>query len=206
MTAPDDNATRLAQHQRLVHALLQDPAALPVPPSGRSLSQTAISSLVVAGNQVIKQRKPLRLDFLDFSTLASRHTDCDEELRLNRRTAPQIYIDVQPIGGSLDVLQAGPAAHTHAQRLHALRKWTNSEFEPIVPLLAQRRTAGWVRECHGDLHLGNVVLIDGRPLPFDCLEFNPELRHIDVVADIAFTFMDLERHGLGKLAWRLVNA
>jgi uncharacterized protein len=300
-----DNATRLAEHERLVAGLLRHPHALAVPPAERSLLHTHISSLIVAGDEVFKLRKPLALDFLDFSTPARRRVDCEEELRLNRRTAPQVYIDVLPVHGTtdapriggasngeaidwvlrmrrfddtqrldrladqrrldaplidalalavarfhqslppsppeygrpdgvrhwaldnFDALQAGPAARTHATRLQALRAWTEAGFARIESRLAERRTAGFVRECHGDLHLGNIVLIrepsrcalrcvsaserpgaltDGTPLPFDCLEFNPALRHIDVIADLAFLFMDLQRHGLMALAWRVVNA
>ncbi|MEO8123755.1 MAG: AAA family ATPase, partial [Burkholderiales bacterium] len=73
-------------------------------------------------------------------------------------------------------------------------------------LMRQRQVHGFVRECHGDLHLGNIALIDGVPLPFDGIAFNTELRHIDVVNDIAFTFMDLLRHDLPALAWRFVSA
>jgi aminoglycoside phosphotransferase family enzyme/predicted kinase len=283
MAPADDNALRLAAHERLVQGLLTDPAALSTPPAARQRLQTAISSLVVAGDVVLKLRKPLTLDFLDFATVAQRHTDCLEEWRLNRRTAPQVYLDVQPVTGSLDaprvggdaaqafdwvlrmrrfddtqrldrladrgaldashvdalaqaiarfhaalppsppefgtpdavrrwamgnfdVLQAGPAARTHGTRLQALRAWTEAESRRLEPLLAARRRDGFVRECHGDLHLGNIVLVDGVPLPFDCLEFNPALRHIDVMADLAFTFMDLQRHGLGGLSWRLASA
>jgi predicted kinase len=64
---------------------------------------------------------------------------------------------------------------------------------------------GRVRECHGDLHLGNLVLLAGEPLPFDAIEFNDELRWIDVVSDLAFVFMDLLAHGLPRLAWRLLG-
>ena len=283
MPRADDNASRLAAHERLVQALLHDPAALVEPPARRTLVQTHISSLVLAGDQVFKLRKPLRLDFLDFSTAALRRRDCDDELRLNRRTAPQLYLDVQAITGStehpriggpaheaidwalrmrrfddgqrldrlaeqgrltaadvdtlaasvagfhgalppspatygrpedvrhwamqnFDALLAGPAAAGHAVRLLALRAWTDSESARLAPLLAERRAAGFVRECHGDLHLGNIVRVDGQALPFDCLEFNAALRHIDVMADLAFLFMDLHRHGLPRLAWRLVNA
>jgi uncharacterized protein len=278
-----DNAARLAWHERLVASLLRDPQAMPAPPDRRGLITTAISSLVVAGDEVFKLRKPLTLDFLDFSTAEQRRHDCDEELRLNRRTAPAVYLDVRPITGSPDAprlggeataaidwalrmrrfddhqrldrladrqeldaplidalalvvarfhaalppsppaygqpysvrhwaignfeaLASGPAARSHASRLAALRAWTETEYERIAPLLAARHAGGFVRECHGDLHLANIVLVDGQPLPFDCLEFNPALRHIDVMADLSFLFMDLQRRGLPALAWRVVNA
>jgi len=77
------------------------------------------------------------------------------------------------------------------------------EFRARAGWFAERRAGGFVRECHGDLHLANIVLLDEVPVPFDGIEFNPELRFIDVASDIAFTFMDLIEHGLPRLAWRL---
>jgi hypothetical protein len=90
-------------------------------------------------------------------------------------------------------------------RIDRLARWTEEEFARRAEVFAQRRGAGFVRECHGDLHLGNLVLIEGRPLPFDCIEFNADLRFIDVANDIAFTWMDLLDHGLPRLAARLAN-
>ena len=282
-----------AGHEQLVQALLHGDA-LPALPDGRTLVQTHISSLVLAGDFAYKLRRPLRLPFLDFSTAALRRDDCLRELRLNRRTAPQLYLDVLPVFGTPDAprlgpptdpqankpeaaapqafdwllrmrrfdqadlldsmahagrlgeahidalaqqvaafhdslppsppafgapetaqrwllealasLAACPAAEPQAARIEALRAWCTGEFERVAPVLAQRRAQGFVRECHGDLHLANIVLYHGVPRPFDGIEFNSELRHIDVVNDIAFTFMDLIRHGLPQLGWRLVGA
>ena len=63
-----------------------------------------------------------------------------------------------------------------------------------------------MRECHGDLHLGNIVLLDDMPTPFDCIEFSAGLRWIDVISEISFTVMDLLQRGQPQLAWRLLNA
>lgn len=282
MSGSDANAARLAAHERLVAALLREPASLPAPPAERSLVTTSISSLVMACDEVFKLRKPLVLDYLDFSTTELRRRDCEEELRLNRRTAPALYLDVQPVTGTIDAprvggdaataidwalrmrrfddrqrldrlaergaldadvidalaaavadlhtaqppspphfgraedvqrwaranfdeLERGPAAHSHRARLTALRVWTDAECERLAPLIGRRHAQRRVREGHGDLHLANIVLVDGRPLLFDCLEFNPALRHIDPMADLAFLFMDLQRRGLPALAWRVVN-
>jgi hypothetical protein len=90
-------------------------------------------------------------------------------------------------------------------RIERLVRWTEAEFERHARVFAARRDNGFVRECHGDLHLGNVVLIDGDPVPFDCIEFNPELRYIDVMNDVAFTWMDLLDHDLPRLAARFLN-
>jgi predicted kinase len=90
-------------------------------------------------------------------------------------------------------------------RLDELDDWTRRELIAKGDLLSQRAVHGRIRECHGDLHLGNVVLLDGAPTLFDAIEFNLELRCIDVISDVAFTFMDLSDHGLDGLAWRFLS-
>ncbi len=78
-------------------------------------------------------------------------------------------------------------------------------LEPFVELVARRVAAGAVRRCHGDLHLRNIVLLDGEPVPFDAIEFSDKIANIDVLYDLAFALMDLARQGLGALANRLLN-
>jgi hypothetical protein len=73
---------------------------------------------------------------------------------------------------------------------------TRQELERQTVLLERRRQTGLVRECHGDLHLRNVVLLDGRPTLFDGVEFNDEISCIDVLYDVAFLLMDLWRRRL----------
>lgn len=89
--------------------------------------------------------------------------------------------------------------------LSALRAWTVQETERLSELFAKRKAAGFVRECHGDLHMGNIVVWDGRVVPFDALEFNEELRWIDVLSEVAFVSMDFSKHGRADLAWRFLN-
>src|SRR5439155_22510257 len=72
-------------------------------------------------------------------------------------------------------------------------------------LLDRRRAAGKVRRCHGDLHLRNICLLDGKPTLFDCLEFSDALASIDVLYDLAFLLMDLEHRGLAHVANRVLN-
>ncbi len=245
--------------------------------------ETHISWVLLAGAFAYKIKKPLQLDFLDFSTPALRRAACEEELRINRRSAPALYLDVVPITGSAqapriggagpvidhalrmrrfpdDALLADRAArgqlaapqidalaeriaafHADAERaradgpfghaadirqlvrdnfdpldqrlqgdplgalLDALRQWTEREGERLAPVFEARRAGGWVREGHGDLHLGNLIWLDGGPLLFDAIEFNAQLRWIDVMADVAFLFMDLHAHDLAPLAWRFLN-
>ncbi len=262
------------QHRLLVAGLRE---ALSAGHTPVETIETHISTLLLAGEFAYKLRQPLALPFLDFSTLAARRHDCEEELRLNRRTAPPLYLDTRPVLGTPAAPRIGTPAESEgaidwllrmrrfdndqlldrlaargaltaadvdalAQRVaefHAalpaspaawgdpagalawaranfaalgarapadLHDWTEREFERIGPHLARRRAQGFVREGHGDLHLGNIVRIDGEPLPFDAIEFNPALRHVDTVADTAFVFMDLWRHGLAPLAWRFASA
>ncbi|MET0731767.1 MAG: AAA family ATPase, partial [Casimicrobiaceae bacterium] len=72
--------------------------------------------------------------------------------------------------------------------------------------MAQRRDYGFIRECHGDLHLGNIAVLDGKPVIFDCIEFNDEMRWIDVMSEVAFTTMDLRDRGRPDLAHRFLDA
>ena len=281
-----DNAiadTAGRSHTALV-AALRHPAAYPHRVDAVEVLETHISSVLLAGEYAYKLKKPVDLGFVDFSLLARRRHFCEEEIRLNRRTAPTLYLDVVPIARShtgalrvggdgtvidyavrmrrfardarldqmakLDTLDAAlidqlaeaiaafharcgcaPSDRTFGapdeihrwtrdnlrelqrltpdpiqrQRIDHLARWTETEFERRAAVFVERRAAGYVRECHGDLHLGNVVLIEGRPVPFDCIEFNPQLRFIDVMSDVAFAWMDLIDHGLPRLAWRFLN-
>ena len=85
--------------------------------------------------------------------------------------------------------------------LENLRKWTEAEVQTLEPVLWQRFDDGYVRDCHGDLHLANLVRLPDGITTFDCIEFNADLRHLDVFCDIAFLIMDLvarERHDLAS--------
>jgi len=84
--------------------------------------------------------------------------------------------------------------------LDALAEWTETRFDALQPVFEGRRASGRVRECHGDMHLGNIALIDGAPAIFDGIEFNAAMRWTDVAADVAFLVMDLDRRGAGDLA------
>ena len=83
---------------------------------------------------------------------------------------------------------------------------TRAAFERLAPLLDRRRDRGFVRRCHGDLHLGNIVVEDDRPILFDCIEFNDVLSEIDIGYDVAFLLMDLAFRGCGEAANRVLNA
>ena len=92
------------------------------------------------------------------------------------------------------------ARGARAERVAALSAAFVEAFRRLRARLASRRAAGYVRACHGDLHLGNLVLLEGRLTAFDCIEFNDEFRYIDTCNEIAFLFMDLERARRPRLA------
>jgi predicted kinase len=93
-----------------------------------------------------------------------------------------------------------------AQCVARLRGPAQRRFEAGRPLMAQRRQHGRIRECHGDLHCGNVVRWRGRLTPFDGIEFDPALRFIDVVNDLAFLTMDLAARGRADLRHAALDA
>jgi uncharacterized protein len=87
----------------------------------------------------------------------------------------------------------------------ALRHASQAELDRLGALLLARGRAGFVRRCHGDLHLRNIVLIDGRPVLFDALEFDDDLATHDVLYDLAFLLMDLWQRGMHAAANRVFN-
>jgi aminoglycoside phosphotransferase family enzyme/predicted kinase len=124
--------------------------------------------------------------------------------------------DDAPYGRLHDVLQ--PALENFTQLLavvreprdrsdlESLRTWTGGEHTRCAARILHRRRHGFVRECHGDLHLGNIALIDGRVTLFDRLEFNPSMRWIDVMNDVAFVVADLQARKRPDLAARFLTA
>ena len=254
--------------------LLQRPGGPPV----RCL-QTHVSWVLLDGEYAWKLKKPVRLGFLDFTGLDARRQACEDELRLNRRLAPQLYLDVVPLrgrpsaprvggrgpvfehalrmrqfpddallgrrlaagnldGATIDRLGArlaefhlqapradaatgygSPRAIVQATarvldelrvrggdpRLDAVAGWCAAEGRSLRRVFAARQRDGWVREGHGDLHLDNLIALGDEVTAFDCIEFDPALRWIDVQSDIAFVVMDLHAHGRADLAWRFLD-
>lgn len=271
-----------AQNQ-LVEALL-DPGCYPHPVRHIQHVETHISHLLLTGDYVYKLKKPLNLGFLDFSTLDKRRFYCEEELRLNRRLAPDVYLAVVTFNGeaaapcingsgpvldyAIKMRQFDPAStldrldelaqlslqqidtiastlavfHAHIpcvpddspwgrattiwqpvtenfqqitlqtgkypaalNWLEAIQQWSAAEHSRLLPDFDKRRAQGHVRECHGDLHLGNMAWEAGKLLIFDCIEFNPALRWIDVISEAAFCYMDLLYRDHRDLACRFLN-
>jgi hypothetical protein len=267
----------------LSRSLATQPAAYPERVSRIEMLETHISWIFLAGEFAYKVKKPLDLGFVNFSTLERRRHFCEEELRLNRRLAPDLYLDVLPIGGTAEnpriggtgtpidycvrmrrfpqerllsqLVAAGELRPEHVDNLarqvaefHAriptaepasrfgtpetvaepiranfarldrpenaesaelikrLREWCERELANCENELIARKRNGFVRECHGDMHLGNMILADEDVTIFDCIEFNPDLRWIDVISEIAFCTMDLEDRGRVDLSRRFLNA
>ncbi|MCM8596265.1 bifunctional aminoglycoside phosphotransferase/ATP-binding protein [Accumulibacter sp.] len=110
-----------------------------------------------------------------------------------------------PVSENFDELRDLLAEPDEQRRLARLDEWTNAESGRLQAVFAERKATGRIRECHGDLHLGNIVLVDGRFMLFDCIEFNEALRWIDVASEIAFTYVDLLDHDQPGFACWLLN-
>ena len=162
----------------------------------------------------VLEMRPFETDHI----LANHPEQVDGELaeRLGREVArAQARAPLTPQGrgaAALDYVLTSNAEQlrTLAPQLgaHAVERLlanTRAAFEDLRPLLDERRDAGFVRRCHGDLHLGNIVVEQGRPILFDCIEFNDVLSEIDVGYDIAFLLMDLAFRERREAANRVMN-
>jgi aminoglycoside phosphotransferase family enzyme/predicted kinase len=126
------------------------------------------------------------------------------------RTAPKVT-DTNFSGSLAKIIAqnetelAGEPDLLSLQDLRALATATRAAFERVRLLLDARERAGLVRRCHGDLHLGNIVLIDGKPVLFDAIEFDDRIATGDVFYDLAFLLMDLTERGLPEAANIVLN-
>lgn len=239
---------------------------------------THISVVFLAGDRAYKLKRAVRFDFLDFSTPDKRHAACEAELRVNRRSAPALYLGLRAVtreadgtlgldgsgpvldwlvemgrfdqddlfdrmarrgalgaaeiealaaeiaglhaiaevhrerGGAagmarlLDQLASGlPAAGLGGDVAGTLVERLRDELAFCGRTLDARREAGFVRQAHGDLHLANICLVEGRPTLFDAIEFNDDIACIDLLYDLAFPVMDLWHHGARDLSNALLN-
>ncbi|HUK59034.1 MAG TPA: AAA family ATPase [Stellaceae bacterium] len=107
------------------------------------------------------------------------------------------------VAGNAENLRASACLDQNA--VAQLGATTDAALARVTPLLDARAQQGKVRACHGDLHLGNICLFEGRPTLFDAIEFSPELAHIDVLYDLAFLLMDLVHRGLNGFANQVMN-
>lgn len=248
-------------------------------PKGVVRIDTHGASVFLDGDHALKIKRAVRLPFLDYSTLDKRKAACEEEIRINRPLAPQIYHRVvaiteepdgsvaidghgRPIDYAVDMARfdenltldhlakAGPLdtelapaiadaiAASHAQAAIADgTAWLNSipalidgnsaglrrgdhldpaaidqlghashqAFLRVRATLEERARHGFVRRCHGDLHLGNIVLLDRQPVLFDAIEFDAEMATVDLLYDLAFTLMDLLRYDQADASNAVLN-
>ncbi|GED99115.1 bifunctional aminoglycoside phosphotransferase/ATP-binding protein [Gordonia crocea] len=265
--------------------VVHDPIALLAETGATGADATTIVThgavIVLDGDRAWKLKRPVAYRYMDFSTADRRRHALQEELRLNRRTAPHLYRAVHAITRGADgtAILDGPGEPVdwvlemtrfpddallarHADRgrlddslmtalagqivsLHhdaevsadtagaarlldvvvgnresmarypeildparadELTDRLTTLIEARSALLDERAAAGRVRHGHGDLHLNNIALLDGVPVPFDCLEFDPEYAIADVLYDLAFTLMDLWGRGMRHEANVLANA
>ena len=271
------------RQRRLVEALKR-PEAYPHPADSVECIETHISWVFLAGAYAYKLKKPLNLGFLDFSTLERRRFFCEEELRINRRLAPDLYQAVvgfsgepeapefdgsgepfeyavrmarfdhtremdkllergelplawmdelaecvaefhdriprtepgsgfgtpaavcTPMKDNFEQLRPRILAPERLEQLDRLGQWTHDACNRLESSLDERHRQGFVRECHGDMHLGNMAHVDGRVLVFDGIEFSEALRWIDIISEAAFVTMDLLDRGAAPHAHRFLNA
>ena len=148
-------------------------------------------------------RQALPLELMDdlAASVAALHASADR--RDDRGGAAGI---AWVIDGNADGLASEGRGHLDRDLCDAITTRAREELARQAVLLDRRRTQGFVRQCHGDLHLRNIVLLDGRPTLFDCVEFNDRIAVIDVLYDLAFLVMDLWHIGLKAHANRLLNA
>lgn len=111
-----------------------------------------------------------------------------------------------PMQQNFDQLNALISDTDDLTRLAKLNAWTLQTHAALTTQLATRLAEGFVGEGHGDLHLGNIAVENGRFILFDGIEFNPDLRWIDNINEIAFLMMDLDRNGRTDLSGRFLNA
>ena len=113
---------------------------------------------------------------------------------------------IQPIRVNFEHLSHADLDLDRLQSVDDLASWSEERFIALRDTLDARKTQGFVRECHGDMHLNNMILDHGRVTIFDCIEFNEGLRWIDVMSEVAFCAMDLRSRGKSDFAHRFINA
>ena len=153
------------------------------------------------------------------SVLASQPWAIDDALEDSLgRTIAQFHAGaaLRPQGGGVSALGytiasnanllRGLSSRLGAQAVERLVEETDLALKRLGPQLDARAAEGFARHCHGDLHLGNILIEDGRPILFDCIEFNDALSDIDVQYDLAFLLMDLDFRRRRDAAGRVLNA
>ncbi|CCG41213.1 conserved hypothetical protein [Magnetospirillum molischianum DSM 120] len=144
----------------------------------------------------------LNTDLIDGLTDAVAACHANAPIRRDKGGRAEI---ARVIDSNSEALRACVPAILDEAEIKALDAATRSALDRLSPLLERRREAGLVRACHGDLHLGNICLVEGRPTLFDAIEFSENLSCIDLFYDLAFLLMDLNHRGQRALACRVMN-
>ena len=110
-----------------------------------------------------------------------------------------------PVAENFSQIREHLQTNDYEHELAELESWSKSAFAALTPVFDQRKQGGFIRECHGDMHLRNLVWFNNKPMAFDCLEFNPALRWIDTLSEVAFLVMDLQDRKQPELAQRFLN-
>lgn len=204
---------------RLNQRLTQD-LYLEVLPIGGSETAPELGSETPAIEYALKMRQFPQDQLLSAiqarGELSEAHIDTlAEQIAQFHLNAPKVPQDhplgtpeavMAPVQQNFDQIRPMLSDKGDLQQLDALEAWATSSYQRLLPLLAERKAKGFIRECHGDIHLGNVAQIDGKVVVFDCIEFNEPFRLTDITADAAFLAMDLEDRGLKCLSRRFVSA
>jgi len=111
----------------------------------------------------------------------------------------------EPVAENFQHIRASQVPGVDARQLHELETWARSLWQALETTFTSRKADGYIRQCHGDLHLRNLAWIDGQAVAFDCIEFNRNLSCIDVLCDVAFLVMDLQDRAQHRLANRFLN-
>ena len=148
----------------------------------------------------------LSIELID--ALGKQIADFHHSIQISQSDNPFGTFDLlaQPVTENFKHLPLEAHQFFGEDRIQALRKWSEQEHAAKKEAFLHRKTGGFIRECHGDLHLGNMALIHQRIVIFDCIEFSDRLRWIDVMSEMAFVVMDVIYRGRLDLAYRLLNA
>jgi aminoglycoside phosphotransferase family enzyme/predicted kinase len=149
-----------------------------------------------------------RLDFENTRRLAQSIARFHMSLPPRLDSDPEFEVEraVRPARNNFKHLNPQAFGDEAQQQLAVIEAWTLAQASALAPVFEARARSGAVRECHGDLHLENLLMLDGRFVPYDAIEFNPNLRWIDIANDIAFLAMDLLARGHSELAFLLLGA
>jgi aminoglycoside phosphotransferase family enzyme/predicted kinase len=186
---------------------------------GTVIDGTVIDRTGTAFEPAVKMRQfpqSAQLDrMLDGHALKPEHLDAfAERLAAFHQEAPRADPDEsfgtpaavwEPVAENFQHILDSQVLGDDSSVVDELRHWATALWQSLKPVFVQRKQQGWIRECHGDLHLRNLAWIDEQPVAFDCIEFNRNLSCIDVLCDVAFLVMDLQDRQQSRLANRFLN-